>query len=140
MSNNTAVKLDGILMSVVGIGMLVASACFLVYNIWFWATAKSTEGEVVGWEDMETRPGIRPISEKRAQASRVRFFNESGDEIFFASDVGSESGLHSKGEKVIVLYRPNDLENAKIRDLKSLYLGPLLRLPLVRCSGSWACW
>ena len=129
MNNNKAIKFAGILMIIVGFGMVVAAVYFFAYNTWFWISAESAEGEVVGWEDMETRPGPIPVGEKRAKSSLVLFENSAGEEIFFSTDVGSEPGLHSKGEKVIVLYNDQDPQKAMIRDFKSMYLGPLLLLP-----------
>jgi len=59
----------------------------------------------------------------------VVFKDSSGEEAFFSTDVGGESELYSKGERVTVLYKPQDLKSAKIRDFKSMYLGPLMLLP-----------
>ncbi len=102
---------------------------FLVYNTWFWITAESAEGTVVGWDYMEVRPGGRKIGEERTKDSLIMFKDSSGDEIFFSTDVGSRSGLYTKGEKVTVLYKKQDQQNAMVRDFKSMYLGPLMLLP-----------
>ncbi len=129
MNNSMAVKMSGILMIVVGIALVMVATFFLFYNTWFWVTADSTEGEVVGWEHMETRLGSKSIWEKRAKSSLVLFRDSTGKEIFFTTDVGGEVPLYSKGEKITVLYKQRDPDNAKIRDFKSMYLGPMLLFP-----------
>ncbi len=116
-------------MMIVGIGMLAAAIIFLVYNTFFWITAESVEGEVVGWDYMKTRPGQLKMGVDRTKNSLVKFKDSSGEEIFFSTDVGSSSGLYAKGEKVTVLYKKEDRQNAMIRDFKSMYVGPLLLLP-----------
>jgi hypothetical protein len=139
--HDIAIRLAGIAMITLGGGMLAASIFFLSYNTWFLLTAETAEGEVVGWEYMENRDPLgtswgndmqmRAIRMHNVQSksSLVRFRDWSGKEVFFAADVGSESGLHDKGERVTVLYRADDPGNAKIREFKALYLGPLLLIP-----------
>lgn len=129
MKRTNMFRIASILFRVVGCGAVAGAVYFLVANTVFWLRAESTTGTVVGSERME---GIRKHSGDLmhrvdpARAAVVEFVTAAGDTVVFVSDVGSATNPYATDEEVVVLYKPDDPENAKIRSFSSLYLGPVL--------------
>lgn len=102
----------------------------LVSNTVFWGRATTAEGTVVGYEQMESMRGRSQVGVQPAYSNVVEFRSADGQRHLFVTEWGSAAAVYDKGERVTVLYRPEDPENAKIRGFVSLYVGPLLLLVL----------
>jgi hypothetical protein len=102
--------------TLVGIGMLIG--VFLIYKSTslFLAEATKTEGTVVDLVQSRSSDSTtyRPV---------VHFINQNGQKIEFMSTTGSNPPSYSKGQKVEVLYRPTEPQNAKINGFFSLWGG-----------------
>lgn len=102
--------------TLVGIGMLVGA--FLIYKSTnsFLAQATKAEGTVVDLVQSKSSNSTtyRPV---------VHFINQDGQKIEFMSTAGSNPPSYSKGQKVEVLYRPTEPQNAKINGFFSLWGG-----------------
>lgn len=126
------VKYAWIAFSVVAYAAMAGGLFFLVSNTVFWIRAESTEGVVVGFEEMEdyrTRhQRTTVISVDRAKANVVSFRAADGEDYVFVTEWGSSAAVYDEGETLTVLYHSEDPAQAKIRGFISLYLGPLLLL------------
>lgn len=105
--------------TLVGIGMLVGA--FLIYKSTssFLAEATKAEGTVVDLVQSRSSDSTtyRPV---------VHFINQNGQKIEFMSTTGSNPPSYSKGQKVEVLYRPTEPQNAKINGFFSLWGGSVI--------------
>ncbi len=130
MSRPSALGFARLLCLLLALAALLGSVGLIVARTAFWITATSAQGTVVGWQDMDgsLSTGGR-ISMSRAYAAGVEFMH-NGETVVFVADWGSESRPYERGETVTVLYDPDAPQDAMIRGFMSMYLGPLLLLPL----------
>lgn len=124
------VGLGGLAFLLCGYAALAAGIYFLLANTVFWIRAEAASGTVVGWQAMEHRPTSRTrfANVDPARAIVVSFTPAGGEEIIFATEWGSGKAAYASGEKVTVLYDPDEPADARIRGFVSLYVGPLLLL------------
>lgn len=105
--------------TLVGIGMLVGAFLFYRSTNSFLAEAAKAEGTVI--ELVQSRSGdsttYRPV---------VQFESKNGQAIEFVSSSGSNPPSYSKGQKVEVLYRPTQPQDAKISGFFSLWGGSVI--------------
>lgn len=105
--------------SLIGIGMLVGTF-FWYQNIEsFIAESAKAEGKVT--EVVRSRS-----SDSTTYKPVVQFYAPNGELIEFMSGTGSNPPSHTVGEKVEVLYLPENPHDAKINSFFSLWLGPLI--------------
>lgn len=104
--------------TLIGIGMLAGA--FLLYKSTssFLAEATKTEGTVVDLirSQSSNSTTYRPV---------VHFLGQNGQTIEFVSSTGSNPPSYSKGQKVEVMYRPTEPQDAKINGFFSLWGGPI---------------
>ncbi len=107
------------LFSLIGLGMLFGA--FLLFNGTnsFLSEATRAEGTVV--DLVRSRS-----SDSTTYAPVVTFMNQQGQDIEFVSSVSSNPPSYSIGEKVTVLYRPGEPQNAKIDGFFSLWFGVII--------------
>ena len=103
----------------VGIGMLAGSWSWYQNTRSFIGQAAKAEGTIVELvrSNSSDSTTYRPV---------VHFNNQNGEQIEFTSSAGSNPPSYSKGEKVEVLYLPNEPRNAKINGFFSLWGGSLI--------------
>ena len=105
--------------SVVGIGMLIGA--FFWYNSSSEFSEKSVRAEGTVVELVVNRS-----RDSRTYSPVVQFVNEAGKKIEFKSRTGSNPPDYSRGEKVEVLYLPENPEEAKINSFFALWGGALI--------------
>ena len=107
------------LFTLIGIGMFVGT--FLLYKSTnaFLVEAIKADGTVV--DLVQSRSGnsftYRPV---------IQFNNQNGEKIEFITSSGSNPPSHRKGEKVEVLYPPDEPQKARINTFFSLWGGSLI--------------
>lgn len=120
----------------VAYGALALSGYFLLSRTIFWIQAESAVGTVIGWREMKVSSTAgRATGSNRAYAVAVRFVAANGEEYDHVADWGSESAAYRRGEQVTVLYDRDNPGRAMIRGFVSMYLGPLLLLPMALAFG-----
>lgn len=122
-------KLGALAFLAVGYAGLGGALYFLVAHTVFWIRAESTEGRVVGHQEMERSHSRRlEHGSVPANATVVAFRTRDGEEIVSATDWGSSVKVYPVGDTVTVLYMLDDPVDMKIRGFVSLYAGPLMLL------------
>jgi hypothetical protein len=102
----------------IGTGLLVGA--YFLYQ----STASFIEGA-------EEAPGTvinlsRSGSDEPTYYPEVEFKTREGQEVVFFSSTGSNPASYSVGEKVVVLYEPENPTNAEIKSFFSLWAGALI--------------
>jgi hypothetical protein len=107
--------------TLVGVGMLIGASFLYKNTSAFIHEATRAEGIVVdllpSHSSNDTSYTYRPV---------VHFTDQSGETIEFASSVSSNPPSYEKGEKVDVLYRPEEPRNARIYGFFSLWGGAVI--------------
>lgn len=105
--------------TLIGIGMLTGALLLYKSTSAFLAEATKTEGTVVDLVRSQSSDSTtyRPV---------VHFLDQNGQAIEFISSTGSNPPSYSKGQKVEVLYRPTNPQDAKINGFFSLWGGPTI--------------
>jgi hypothetical protein len=101
-------KIVGIIFAALGLGMLIGTFFWYRNTRSFLAEATRTEGTVIDLVGSHYRP-------------IVHFTDRHGQEIEFTSSTGSNPPAYSIGQKVEVLYRPNEPQTAAIDSFFSLW-------------------
>lgn len=105
------------LFSLVGLILLGAGYLWQQHTQTFLAGASLAEGTVIGFKVSGSSDSYHP---------KVRFTTNEGETIEFTSSSGSRPPAYDKGERVEVLYRPSDPQQAMIKGFFSLWAGPLI--------------
>ncbi len=107
------------LFALVGASMLIG-ACFIATNtLYFTAKAQLTEGRVV--ENVRRRSG-----DSDTYYPVVEFVTTDGQHVQVMSSPGSTPPTYDVGESVDVLYRPDNIDDARINSFLSLWLGAII--------------
>jgi hypothetical protein len=117
----------------VGVVALIVGAVLLVRTVQFVAEAEHATGTVVDMSrerDSEGDVSFHPV---------VRFRTAQGDTIVFVSSYGSSSPSESPGDRVEVLYDPDDPSDAKLSGLFQVWLFPAVVL-LIGASSIGTAW
>jgi hypothetical protein len=117
----------------VGVVALIVGAVWLVRTVQFVAEAEHATGTVVDMSrerDSEGDVSFHPV---------VRFRTAQGDTIVFVSSYGSSSPSESPGDRVEVLYDPDDPSDAKLSGLFQVWLFPAVVL-LIGASSIGTAW
>ena len=109
-----------IVFGVIGLGLLAGAAALALNTRGFIATAKQTEGLVT--ELIEKRDSDGSVTYKPV----VAFMADNGVLVNFTSSFSSNPPSYHVGEKVEVLYAPDDPNDARIRGFGSLWLAPVI--------------
>lgn len=109
-----SVRILKYVLALIGIGMLTGA--FFIYRntAAFTASAAKAEGTVIDLQRSRSSDTYRPV---------VRFATSSGQPIEFVSSSGSNPPSYARGERVEVLYHPDDPNAAKINGWFSLWGG-----------------
>jgi Protein of unknown function (DUF3592) len=102
-----------------GVVLLVGGAIFFVHTKRFVAGAERTTGTVIDLSrktDSEGEVAYYPV---------VRFTTAEGRTVEFVSSSGSSPASKSEGDRVEVLYDPDDPRDAKLSGFFDLWLFPL---------------
>ena len=110
-----------ILFGLIGTGLLVGAVALGLNTRSFIATAKHAEGTVT--ELLEKRD---KDDGSITYTPVVGFTADNGAAISFTSSFSSRPAAYDVGEKVEVLYAPEDPNDARIRGFSSLWLGPTI--------------
>ncbi len=105
--------------SIIGAGMLVGTFFWFQHVESFIAESAKAEGKVT--EVVRSRS-----SDSTTYKPVVQFNAPNGELIEFMSDTGSNPPSHTVGEKVEVLYLPDNPHDAKINSFFTLWFGPLI--------------
>lgn len=97
-----------------GLGMLAGSAYSVIHTNDFLTTAIHAQGKV-------TELVARRSDNSTLYAPKVRFYTPNQESISFTSSSSSNPPSYSRGDKVEVLYRPNQPSDAKINSFFSLW-------------------
>jgi hypothetical protein len=102
---------------VLGGAFLLMGAAFSARSVQFLRRAQGTEGTVVGWEAVPHDDGV-------AYYPTVRFVRANGQPYTFRGQSGGAApgGL---GQKLTVLYDPDDYTDARVQDIGSLWGGAM---------------
>lgn len=105
--------------TIVGVGLLIGALFLYQSASAFLAKATTADGTVVDLVRSRSSDSItyRPV---------VQFMNQKGEKIEFISSSGSNPPSYSKGEKVEVLYLPDEPQKAKINGFFSLWGAPVI--------------
>lgn len=98
--------------------MLVGAYFWYQSTASFIDSAEEGSGTVVGL--------VRSGSDDVTYRPEVAFTTIEGEEVRFISTTGSSPPSYNVGDKVTVLYEPQNPINAEIKDFVSLWLGPLV--------------
>ena len=104
------------------IGLLIGAFSSYRNTSLFVKTASRAEGTVVDMVVMDT--GVNNSSRSRSSIAyrpTIHFIDRTGEKVEFTSSVGTNPPSYSKGQKVEILYRPDEPENAQINDFGSLW-------------------
>jgi hypothetical protein len=110
-----------------GVVLLIVGAALLVRQVQFVTAAERATGTVVAVSretDSDGEVTFYPV---------VRFTTAHGKEIEFKSSTGSKPASHSTGDRVEVLYDPDDPSDAQLSGFLDLWLGPGVLLLLGAC-------
>jgi hypothetical protein len=110
-----------IIFAFIGAGLLLGAIALGVSTRKFIATAKHAEGTVT--ELLEKRD---KDDGSITYTPVVGFIAASGANVSFTSSFSSKPAAYDVGEKVGVLYAPDDPNDARIDGFGSLWLGPLI--------------
>lgn len=105
-----------------GIGLLIGAFSSYRNTSSFIKAASRTEGTVVDLVAIDM--GVNNSSRSRstiAYRPTIHFINHKGEKVEFTSSVGTNPPSYSKGQKVEILYRPDEPQNAQINDFSSLW-------------------
>jgi len=107
-----------------GIGLLMGAFFSYRNTSLFVQEASRAEGTIV---DMVT---VDTVSARGYRSTvyypTINFMDRGGEKIEFKSTIGTNPPSYSKGQKVEILYRPTDPQNAQINDFGSLWTGPIV--------------
>ncbi len=112
-------KLISILFSLIGIGMLIGTYFITQSTLDFTAEAQLTEGQVI--KNVQRRS-----EDSYTYYPVVAFIAPDGRQIQFMSSTGSKPPSYDVGERVEVLYRPDNIEDARINSFFSLWFGSII--------------
>ncbi len=101
-----------------GIGMLIGAFSSYRNTSSFVNEASRAEGTVV---DIVLVDMVNTRRTSIVYKPTINFINQKGEKVEFTSSVGTNPPSYSKGQKVEVLYRPTELQNAQINDFGSLW-------------------
>lgn len=104
---------------IVGLGVLAGSVYNTLQTKDFLSSAVHAEGEVV---DLIARRSDNSTT----YAPKVSFYTANKQRLSFTSSSSSSPAAYSRGEKVTVLYSPNNPSNAKIDSFFSLWGASLI--------------
>jgi len=88
-------------------------------------TAHSTQGTVVNLIQSRSSSSSSTTN-SYVYRPEVIFQTLTGEEITFQSSTGANPPAYRKGESVSILYEPQNPQNARINDILSLWLGPII--------------
>ena len=111
----------------IGVVVLIVGAVMFVLTVRFVAEAEHATGTVVDLSRRSNSEGtvlFYPV---------VRFVTANGETIEFVSSSGSAPALESPGDRVEVLYDPDDPSHAKLSGLFHLWFGPAILSVLSAC-------
>ncbi len=104
---------------------LVLSTLFLVIGLWQTRLVlyevknfSKTQGQVVDIISVQGRRGVTFYS------PQVRFLSQSGEEVIFVEQTQNSNNTYQKGDRVKVLYNPQNPTDARVSVWWSLYLVP----------------
>lgn len=103
----------------IGIGLLTGAYFMYHSTSEFVRVASKAQGTVVQLARSRS-------SDSTTYAPVVRYRTEGGREVEFVSNVSSDPPAYSVGEKVEVLYRPEQPEKGEINSIFQLWFGPML--------------
>ncbi len=112
-----------------GLGALAVAIYFVHSTTVFLASAAKAEGTVVAVDRSESKTARRDGPGYEISVSYkpvVDFVAANGEKITLHSIVGSDPPMYHKGQKVEVVYLPEQPHQARINDFLSLWLMPLL--------------
>ncbi|MDX2098999.1 MAG: DUF3592 domain-containing protein [Leptolyngbyaceae cyanobacterium bins.59] len=105
-----------------GIGLLIGAFSSYRNTSSFVKAASRSEGTVVDMVVVDT--GVNNSSRSRSSIAyrpTIHFIDHTGEKVEFTSSVGTNPPSYSKGQKVEILYHPDEPENAQINDFGSLW-------------------
>ncbi|WP_085901275.1 DUF3592 domain-containing protein [Kiloniella majae] len=111
--------------------MSVGLITLSVMGIWSYTThnfvdnAHSAQGTVIDLIQSRSSSSSS-TSNSYVYRPEVIFQTATGEEVTFQSSTGSNPPAYNRGEKVSVLYNPENPQDAKIDGTLSLWLGPLI--------------
>jgi hypothetical protein len=116
-----------------GVGLLIVGAVVLVRTVRFVADAEHATGTVIDMSrerDSEGGVTFYPV---------VRFTTAAGERIEFVSTSGSNPPSETPGDRVEVLYNPDDPSAAKLSGLFHVWLLPIILLVMgaVFAGSAW---
>jgi hypothetical protein len=110
-----------VLFGLIGVGLLVGAAVLVMKTRSFIAAAKHAPGTVTELLEKRDRDdgsiSYTPV---------VEFNADNGASIRFTSSFSSKPAAYDVGERVEVLYAPNNPNDARINGFGSLWLAPLI--------------
>ena len=107
-----------------GIGMLIGAFSSYRNTSSFVKEASRAEGTVVDIVLVEM--GVNTRRTSSVYKPTIHFMNHEGEKVEFTSSVGSNPPSYSKGQKVEILYRPTEPQNAQINDFSSLWSNSII--------------
>lgn len=102
-----------------GIGMLIGAFSSYRNTSSFVKEASKAEGTVV--DIVLVDMGVNTRRTSSVYKPTIHFINHEGEKVEFTSSVGTNPPSYSKGQKVEILYRPTEPQNATINDFVSLW-------------------
>lgn len=102
-----------------GIGMLIGAFSSYRNTSSFVKEASRAEGTVV--DIVLVDMGVNTRRTSSVYKPTINFVNHEGEKVEFTSSVGTNPPSYSKGQKVEILYRPTEPQNAQINDFGSLW-------------------
>jgi hypothetical protein len=110
----------GLLFLVLGLGLGAGAFVAFVRTRTFLATAYTTQGEVLALEAYQDKGGgtlYRPV---------LRFRTHAGQETEFRSPEGSSAPGFQVGQRIDVVYNPEEPSDARIQGFMQLWLPTLI--------------
>jgi hypothetical protein len=114
----------------IGIAMLLAARSVFNSRRAFIARAKTAEGTVIGLEKVESNREVDPDRSDNgpSYAPIVRFQAAGGQQIEFTDAVATRPARNHFGQKLKILYDPDNPSEARVDESGSLYVAPLALL------------
>ncbi|MFH2063139.1 MAG: DUF3592 domain-containing protein [bacterium] len=121
--------ISGLVTLSIGLPMIGVSGYTLYSTYDMVSSGVRTEGTVVRLEEVKHRRPPKIHRQKKTVAAYhpvISFLTEDGQTVEYRSDFGTSPPVHEVGEKVDVIYDPQDPSRAEIDSFVSLWLGPIL--------------